>query len=202
MCGAKDRLQMSKEEASSVAGIFWSLAPVVAITSSWQGKVNAQIAVTAITASIVHSVPRLILGIWKGNYTHEFIINSKACAVHLLRKEQLGLVKNFGFYSGREREKLKNVPYDLGVTGSPILIDAHSHAECKIINAMDGGDMTIFLASVVDGRVMSGGEWMTLDYFYYTAPSEWIAEYGEKLSRSVALSLRRINNIDYTPWAP
>jgi flavin reductase (DIM6/NTAB) family NADH-FMN oxidoreductase RutF len=193
---------MSKEEGSSVAGIFWSLAPVVAITSSWEGKVNAQIAVTVITGSIVHSIPRLILGIWKGNYTHEFIANSRACAVHLLRKEQFGLVRKFGFYTGREVEKLKDVPYDLGVTGSPILKDVHSHAECQIINGMDGGDMTVFLANVVDGRIVAGGEWMTLDYFYYAAPSGWIAEYGEKLSRSVALSLSRINNIDYASWVP
>ncbi|HEY7535875.1 MAG TPA: flavin reductase family protein [Thermodesulfobacteriota bacterium] len=191
---------MSKEEGSSVAGAFWSLSPVVAITSSWQSRVNAQIAVTVVTASIVHSFPRLLVGIWKGNYTHEFIINSRAFAVHLLRKDQLEIVRNFGFYTGREREKLNNTPYSKGTTGSPILKDAHSYADCRVINAMDGGDMTAFLVDVVDGGISSGGEWMTLDYFYYTAPAEWISEYGEKLSRSVALSLERIRKIDYTPW--
>ncbi len=193
---------MSKQEGASVAGIFWSLAPVVAITSSWQGKVNAQIAVTVITASIVHDVPRLIVGIWKGNFTHEFIINSRAFAVHLLNKGQLQLVRDFGFYTGREREKLKKIPYKLGVTGSPILEEAHSYADCRVINAMDGGDMTGFLVDVVDGGIISGGEWMTLDYFYYAAPPEWIAEYGEKLTRSVAFSLERIHKISYDPWSP
>ncbi len=193
---------MSEEEGSSVSGVFWSLSPVVAITSSWQGRVNAQIAVTVVTASIVHSIPRLLVGIWKGNYTHEFIINSRALAVHLLRRDQLEVVKNFGFYTGRDREKLKSVSYDKGVTGSPILRDAHSYADCRVINAMDGGDMTAFLVTVLDGGILSGGEWMTLDYFYYAAPPEWISEYGEKLSRSVALSLERIHKIDYTPWVP
>jgi flavin reductase (DIM6/NTAB) family NADH-FMN oxidoreductase RutF len=193
---------MSKQEGASVAGIFWSLAPVVAITSSWQGKVNAQIAVTVITASIVHDVPRLIVGIWKGNFTHEFIINSRAFAVHLLNRGQLQLVKNFGFYTGREREKLKNIPYSFGTTGSPILKEAHSYADCRVINAMDGGDMTGFLVDVVDGGIITGGEWMTLDYFYYAAPPEWIDEYGEKLTRSVAFSLDRIHKISYVPWSP
>jgi flavin reductase (DIM6/NTAB) family NADH-FMN oxidoreductase RutF len=193
---------MSKEEGASVAGAFWSLAPVVAITSSWQSRANAQIAVTAVTASIVHTVPRLLVGIWKGNYTHEFIINSRAFAVHLLRRDQFQLVKNFGFYTGREREKLKGIPYELGVTGSPILKDALAYADCKVINSMDGGDMTAFLVSVVDGGIINRGDWMTLDYFYSAAPPEWIAEYGEKLSRSVAFSLDRIHKIDYTPWNP
>lgn len=193
---------MGREEGASISGIFWSLAPVVAITSSWQGKVNAQIAVTVITASIVHSVPRLLVGIWKGNYTHGFIINSRAFAVHLLKKNQLQLVRDFGFYTGRERDKLKDIPYTLGVTRSPILKDAHSYVECRVINAMDAGDMTAFLVNVEDGGIKNGGEWMTLDYFYRAAPPEWIAEYGEKLSRSVAFSLERIHKIDYTPWSP
>ncbi len=193
---------MSKEEGASVAGAFWSLAPVVAITSSWQGRANAQVAVTVVTASIVHSVPRLLVGIWKGNYTHEFIINSSAFAVHLLSRDQIQLVKDFGFYTGREREKLKGIPYRLGVTGSPILKDALAYADCKVINRMDGGDMTAFLVSVVDGGVINRGDWMTLDYFYSVAPPEWTAEYGEKLSRSVAFSLDRIHKIDYTPWNP
>ncbi|MER3446171.1 MAG: hypothetical protein C4291_04725 [Candidatus Dadabacteria bacterium] len=193
---------MSKEEGASVAGAFWSLSPVVAITSSYHGRVNAQIAVTVVTASIVHSIPRLLVGIWKGNYTHEFIINSKAFAVHLLRRDQIQLVRNFGFYTGREREKLKNTPYEPGITGSPILKDTLGYADCRVINAMDGGDMTTFLVNVVDGGINSRGEWMTLDYFYSAAPTEWITEYGEKLSRSVSFSLERIHKIDYTPWSP
>ncbi len=193
---------MSKEEGSAVAGAFWSNSPVVAITSSWQDRVNGQIAVTAVTSSIVHSIPRLLVGIWKGNYTHEFIINSKAFTIHLLRQDQVSLVRNFGFYTGRERNKFEDIKYKTGVTGSPVLLDAHSYAECRVINAMDGGDMTAFLASVVDGGIMSREQWMTLNDFYSSAPHEWIAEYGEKLSRSVAFSLDIIHNIDYSPWNP
>ncbi len=54
--------------------------------------------------------------------------------------------------------------------------------------------------SVVDGKVLSGGEWMTLNHFYTYAPEEWIDQYGERLSQSVANSMGIIHNIDYTPW--
>ncbi|MFI5322811.1 MAG: flavin reductase family protein [Thermodesulfobacteriota bacterium] len=193
---------MSKEEGSAVAGAFWSLSPVVVITSSWEGKHNGQVAVTAVTSSIVQSIPRLLVGIWKGNYTHEFIINSRAFTIHLLKPDQLSLVKNFGFYTGRERNKFENVELRTGVTGSPVLVEAHSYAECRVINAMDGGDMTAFLVSVVEGGIMSKGEWMTLSHFYSHAPPEWIEEYGYKLSRSVSCSLNIIHNIDYSQWEP
>lgn len=191
---------MSKDEASAVAGIFWSLSPVVVITSASGEAVNGQVAVTAVTSSIVHSIPRLLVGIWKGNYTHSFITRSGAFAIHLLRTDQLDIVRNFGFYTGRERDKFRGVEYRTGVTGSPVLLDAHSYAECRVINAMDGGDMTAFLVSVVDEQVLSGGDWMTLNHFYALAPEEWIDEYGEKLSRSVANSMGLIHNIDYSPW--
>ena len=193
---------MSREEGSAVAGAFWANSPVMAITSSWKGKVNGQIAVTAVTSSIVHEIPRLLVGIWKANYTHEFIINSRAFTIHLLRRNQIQLVKNFGFYTGREREKFEHLNYDLGVTGSPILTDAHSYAECSVINAMDGGDMTAFLVSVVDGKIYDAGPWMTLNDFYTDAPPEWIVEYGEKLSQSVSISMGNIHNIDHSPWKP
>ena len=193
---------MSRGEGQAVAGAFWSLCPVVAITSTWEGKPNGQIAVTAVTSSIVHSIPRLLVGIWKGNYTHGFIMNSGAFTIHLLRPDQLGLVRDFGFYTGSERNKFENVEYRTGVTGSPVLKDAHSYAECRVLNAMDGGDMTAFLVSVVDGGILSRGEWLTLDRFYADAPAEWIEEYGQKLSRSVTFSLNIIHNIDYSPWKP
>jgi len=193
---------MSREEGQAVAGAFWSLSPVVAITSSWEGRPNGQIAVTAVTSSIVHSIPRLLVGIWKGNYTHGFIMKSGAFTIHLLRPDQLGLVRDFGFYTGRERNKFESVDYRNGVTGSPVLTDAHSYAECRVLNAMDGGDMTAFLVTVVDGGIFSRGEWMTLERFYSEAPAEWIEEYGEKLSRSVAYSLNIIHDIDYSPWKP
>lgn len=193
---------MSREEGSAVAGAFWTNSPVIAITSSWEGKVNGQIAVTAVTSSIVHEIPRLLVGIWKANYTHEFISNSKAFTVHLLRRDQISLVKNFGFYTGREKDKLGHLDYELGVTGSPVLLDSHSYAECSVINAMDGGDMTAFIVSVVDGKIYDAGPWMTLNDFYADAPEEWIAQYGEKLAQSVSSSINTIHNIDYTPWEP
>ena len=193
---------MGKQEGSAVAGIFWSQSPVVAITSAWDGKINGQIAVTVVTSSVVHTIPRLIVGIWKGNYTHEFIYNSKKLCIHLLRRDQLELVKNFGFYTGRERKKFKDIAYETDVTGCPILLDCHSFAECEVINAMDGGDMTPFLVSVVNGGVKSNEQWLTLDYFYNYAPPQWIEQYSQKLSKSVEASLQCIHNIDYKSWQP
>ena len=193
---------MSIHEGSAIAGVFWSNSPVVAITSCKDEKINGQIAVTVVTSSIISSIPRLLVGIWKGNYTHEFISTSRRFNIHLLKKEQFDLVRNFGFYTGRERDKFAEVEYDLSSSGCPIIKAAHSYAECEVINSMDGGDMTAFLTKVTNGEVKDRGGWMTLSDFYNYAPPEWIAQYDEKLARSIQFSLPIIHNLDYTPFEP
>lgn len=191
---------MGLHEGSAVAGAFWSDSPVAAITSTNNNKINGQIAVTVVTSSIVSSIPRLIVGIWKGNYTHEFISSSRVLAVHLLQKDQFEFVRNFGFYTGREKNKFEKVNHSFGVTGSPIIDNTHSYLEGEVINAMDGGDMTAFLVKVIEGKINKRGHWMTLSDFYNFAPPEWIAEYDQKLSKSIQFSLPIINKIDYTPF--
>ncbi|MEM4409461.1 MAG: flavin reductase family protein [Candidatus Caldarchaeum sp.] len=193
---------MSREAGAYVSGSLWSLSPVVAITSSHGGRVNGQIAVTVINASIVYNRPRLIAGIWKRNYTHSFIKESRRFVLHLLRRDQISAVRNFGFYTGREVDKFRGVEWREGATGCPILLDSHSYAECIVINAMDGGDMTAFLAEVIRGGITGGGEWMTLSHFYTSAPPEWIAQYEARLRESVEYSISIIDNIDYSPWKP
>ena len=193
---------MSFAEGSAVAGAFWSYSPVVVITSEHENKINGQVAVTVVTSSIVSTVPRLIVGIWKGNYTHGFIYNSKKLNIHLLKKDQFDLVKNFGFYTGRERDKFKNVDYEPGENNCPVIKNVHSYMECVVINAMDGGDMTPFLVNVLDGKVFNREEWMTLSDFYGFAPEEWIAEYDRKLSKSIQYSLPIIHNISHEPFQP
>ena len=193
---------MSIEEGSIVAGVFWSQAPVVAITSKLNDDINGQIAVTVVTSSVIHTIPRLIVGIWKGNYTHNFIYNSKRLCIHLLNQDQLDLVKNFGFYTGREIQKFKNLSYTTKLTGCPILNPCHSYAECEVINAMDGGDMTVFLVNVINGGINSRNHWMTLQYFYDNAPYEWIQEYSHKLEKTVVSSLPVIDKINYNNWKP
>ena len=193
---------MSSSQGSAIAGIFWSYSPVVVITSELDGNINGQVAVTVVTSSIVGSVPRLIVGIWKGNYTHSFIYNSKKLNIHLLRSDQFDLVKNFGFYTGRDKDKFKNISYKPGKNNCPVIEGVHSYMECEVLNAMDGGDMTPFLVKVNEGKVYDSGNWMTLSDFYNFAPPDWIAEYDQKLSKSIQFSMPIIHNISYEPFKP
>jgi len=189
-------------EESSISGIFWHNSPVVIITSSREDEINGEVAVTLVTSSIVHTVPRLLIGIWKGNHAHGFIMKSRNLVVHLLKKDQTPLVRNFGFYSGREKQKFTGIDHSQGKNGCPVLGGVHSYVECSVLNAMDGGDMTAFLVSSDYGEIVRGGNWMTLADFYALAPEEWVIEYGQKLMESVNFSMPIIHKIDHEAFQP
>lgn len=181
-------------------GRLWS--PLAAVTSRGQGRDNAQIAVAIAAASIVPERPRVLVQIYKGNYSHRLIGESRAFALNFLRPGQLSLIRDFGFVSGAARDKLAGVSWSAGVTGSPILADCAGWLDCRVVNAMDGGDMTAFLAEVVDGYVAPGAEFLTWREARRRIPAEWNREWDVKVGGEIAVSRQRMGEIDYRGWQP
>jgi ferric-chelate reductase [NAD(P)H] len=179
-------------------GQLWS--PIAAVTSRWQEQVNAQIAVAIGAASIVPGKPRVVVQIYKGNYSHLLIQESKAFALNFLRKNQLGLIKDFGLVSGKEQDKLSGIDFKLGISGSPILRDCWGYLDCRVVNAMDGGDMTCFLAEVLEGDTLSDSEPLWWREARRRLPPEWMAEWDRKISGEIEVSRQLMQQIDYTPW--
>ncbi len=176
-------------------------APIAAVSTTWQGKANAQIVLAIGGASIVPQRPRVVVQLYKTNYTHDLVLQSKVFALNFLRRDQLPLIKSLGFVSGRDCDKLATLPYRTGATGSPLLADCLGYLDCRVVNAMDGGDMTCFLAEVVDGETYSG-EAMTWAYARTVIPKEWLEEYGHQIQRNIEVSLGRMDAIDRRPWTP
>ena len=179
---------------------LWS--PIAAVTSRWQGTANAQICVSVAGASVVPSMPRVAVQIYKTNYSHELIYASGAFALNFLRAGQHSYIRDFGLVSGRDVNKLAGVPYELKTSGSPILDDCWGYMDCRVVNAMDGGDMTCFLADVVDGGTLSEGEPLWWSKARREIPAQWMQEWDRKINLKIQHSTQRMGQIDYTPWAP
>ncbi len=113
-------------------------APMAAVSSAWEGKHNAQIAVAISAASIVLDKPRVAIKLQKRNLTHDLIFNSGAFALNFLRTDQVDLIPVLGLVSGREVEKLADVPYRLGPSGSPVFERCWGYLDCRVVNALDG----------------------------------------------------------------
>jgi flavin reductase (DIM6/NTAB) family NADH-FMN oxidoreductase RutF len=136
------------------------------VASQKQGKLNAQIANTVV--QVTSEPPNISVCINKQNLTHEFIAASKVFTVSILSQDTpLSFIGHFGFKSGREVDKLKDINYKLGETKAPLILD-HSLAylEAKVINQVDVGTHTIFIGELIEADVLGEGEPMTYAYYH------------------------------------
>ena len=188
-------------EYSQIAPMMTHLwAPMAAVTSTWQGKHNAQIAVAISAASIVLEKPRVAIKIQKNNFSHDMIYQSGAFALNFLGRGQSHLIPQFGLVSGRDCEKLADVAYDLRASGSPVLEECWGYLDCRVVNALDGGDMTCFLGDVLEGNTLSDDGPLWWRDAQKMLPAEVIQEWDRKIGRERELSASLMDNIDFTPW--
>ena len=181
-------------------GTLWS--PLAAVTSRWQGQDNVQIAVAIAAASIVSDRPRVVIQLYKTNLSHDMVMSGGAFALNFLRPDQLDLIGDFGLVSGRDQDKLDGVATTTGESGSPLLTDCFGYLDCRVINAMDGGDMTCFLADVLDGKTLAQGDPLWWRDARRQLPPEWMAQWEQKQSSEIAISRTTMDNIGHTPWQP
>ena len=175
-------------------------APMAAVTSAWQGKHNAQIAVAISAGSIVLEKPRLAIKIQKRNFSHDLIYHSGAFAVNFLGTGQLHLISRFGLVSGRDEDKLTGVAYDLRSSGSPVLQDCWGYMDCRVVNALDGGDMTCFLGDVLEGDTLTEDGPLWWRDAQRQLPPEVIAEWDRKIALEREHSALGMDDIDFAPW--
>jgi flavin reductase (DIM6/NTAB) family NADH-FMN oxidoreductase RutF len=179
---------------------LWS--PMAAVTSCWEGKLNAQIVVAIGGASIVPSQPRVVVQIYKRNFSHGQIYRSGAFALNFLRKDQLQLIPEFGLVSGRDKDKLSGVAHHLGSSGSPVLRDCWGYLDCRVINALDAGDMTCFLGEVLEGGTASEDGPLWWRDAARRLPKEVMEEWDRKIKGEIEFSTSRMKRIDHSPWNP
>ncbi|MEK7667802.1 MAG: succinylglutamate desuccinylase/aspartoacylase family protein [Gemmatimonadota bacterium] len=156
--------------------------PVAAVTSARNGKRNGMITDGAVRASIVPDVPRLVVPIHKWHLTHEIVSETGRFAVHLLHRGQVEVVTRLGFASGRERDKLADLPHRIGVTGCPILEDCYAWFDCTVINWMDTGSSTLFLGQAMDAGRGRGEELLEPAHLREALPPEFRDRYPRNLA--------------------
>ena len=189
---------MDYVEISPMMGKLWS--PLAAVTTHWQGRDNVQMAVAIAAASIVPDHPRITVQLYKTNLTHDMVLSSGIFALNFLKTAQLDIVGDFGLVSGRDKDKLKDVATTSGESGSLLLTDCFGYLDCRVINAMDGGDMTCFLADVLDGKTIAEGEPLWWRDARREMPQEWLERWEEKQSSEIAISRTRMGKISHIPW--
>ena len=139
---------------------------VYIISSKKDDKINGQIANTAF--QITSEPATVAISINKQNLTHEYIETSKVFTISILSKDApMTLIGNFGFKSGRDIDKFKDVQYKKGVTGAPIVLEQTvAFMECEVLSSTDVGTHTIFIGKIIDCDNLSNAEPMTYAYYH------------------------------------
>ena len=136
------------------------------VCSKNKGKYNGQIAnaVFQVTAE----PPTIAISINKQNLTHEYISKSKVFTMSILSVEApMTFIGKFGFKSGRDVDKFADTKYKLGKTKVPIVKDySIGCVEGIVIDKVDVGTHTVFIANIEDAMLFGKQEPMTYEYYH------------------------------------
>src|ERR1700744_3727257 len=153
----------------------------VAVTTVHEGRVNGLMSLSAGAAAIVPEAPRVTISLTKYNLTHDMVLNSGVFAMHLLAatpepalEASLRILMGLGGSSGRDGDKIAQFDTKPGVTGAPILLDALSYVEGRVVASLDVEESTIFVADVVGAERLREGERLRIGTAWGKLPAEWI----------------------------
>jgi flavin reductase (DIM6/NTAB) family NADH-FMN oxidoreductase RutF len=159
---------------------FWS--PLCAVGSHGPLGPNAQICLSVFGASIVPARPRLLVVLWKGNYTHELVREAGTLAITVLAEGQEGLLAPLGLASGRHGPKLGGLEWRLTPEGDPVFDGGAGQVRARVIAEFDLGDATAFLAGVV-GAVDGTGTPLRWQAAQQVVGEEFMRRWAEKSAR-------------------
>lgn len=136
------------------------------ISSELNGRLNGQIANTVFQ---ITSEPKMVaVSINKQNLTHQFMQKNGRFSISVLSKDTpMEFIGTFGFNSGKDMDKFKDIEYIKGNTGVPVVTqNALSYFELKVEQQIDVYTHTIFIGEVVNADLLRDGEPMTYDYYH------------------------------------
>jgi flavin reductase len=91
----------------------------------------------------------------QGTHTYRVLEAGGVFAVNILGEHQEDVSRLFAKHAEPEIGTLRGQRFTLGSTGAPILEDCLGYVECRVAGVHEGGDHSIFIGEVVDGRIVA-----------------------------------------------
>ena len=110
---------------------------------------------------------RITVFVNKANYTEELLRKTGVFNVSVLTKSApFELFKQFGFVSGREKDKFEGGRYETSENGLYYLPEhANALISGRVVDAYDYGTHTLFVAEVTEAKKLSDEESVTYEYY-------------------------------------
>lgn len=121
------------------------------------------------TAMQVTTTPnRITIAVNKQNLTHDVLMYTKQFNVSILSEQaDFSVFQRFGFQSGRDADKFEGYAnVKNAANGMPYVTEGtNAYLSAKVVETMDLGTHTLFLADVTDGEVLSDVPSVTYSYY-------------------------------------
>lgn len=191
---------MTHQSIAAIEEIFHLYDPPLwLVTSRAQERRGGLIATSAVRASIIAELPRMLIALAKQHHTWELIESSGRFALHLLPAETLAPVWRFGLASGHETDKFAGLTMRETPDGNPLYPGALSWMDCRVEHWMDIGDRTAYLAEIVGGAILTRAPLMTVATLLHNAPPERRAELKRLYARDQMIDAAAIHAWRRTP---
>jgi flavin reductase (DIM6/NTAB) family NADH-FMN oxidoreductase RutF len=164
-------------DTSTASTLFACLNRELWLVTAQAGSARGGLIATFVSdASIVASLPRVLVGLARQHHTWEVVEASGAFTLHLLGEDNLDWVWRFGLASGRLRDKFEGLAVRTAATGSPVLEGTLGWLDCRVEARLDGGDRTVYLAEVLAGSGKPVAPPLTTQRLLQLAPPHLLAE--------------------------
>lgn len=119
-------------------------------------------------AQVTDNPLRVSVNVNKQNYTHDLIKDSCVFNVSMLTTETpMDVIKHFGFQSGRTANKFAECTVVKRAVNNVYYIPKYTNAylACHVVETIDFGTHTTFIAEILDAQILSDKPSLTYDYY-------------------------------------
>jgi len=144
----RDGRAIGEADPAAFRSAMRNFAAGVAIIAT--GTCDARRGMTATSAcSLSDSPPSVLVSILKTAETHDALLTNRAFSLNITALEHQDLANRFaGRHAATGAAKFDQGDWGVGLTGSPILLDAVATLDCELDRALDGGTHTIAIGFV------------------------------------------------------
>jgi flavin reductase (DIM6/NTAB) family NADH-FMN oxidoreductase RutF len=135
---------VSVEQTEFRQALAYFASGVTVITTRYQGQLHGTTVSSFCSLSL--QPPLVLVGIDLNATIHDLIIQSGVFAVNVLAEHAEAISRHF---ARRVPNKFSGISYTLGQLGVPLLDDALTKLECRLVERYPGGDHAIFIGEVV-----------------------------------------------------
>jgi flavin reductase (DIM6/NTAB) family NADH-FMN oxidoreductase RutF len=132
------------------------VAGVTVVTSAFNGEQHGM-TVSSFT-SISATPPMILVSLERGARTHALTVLSGFFGVTLLAAQQEWLSDRFAGRTGLESDRFSGLETFNLISGSPLLPGGLAYFDCRVVNTLQAGTSTVFLAEVMAAKSAEDGD--------------------------------------------